>query len=229
MCATSSNSSSRVVNASSSRRSSLPLPARSTSPPSSYLLIERSVERRETQEEKSNRELLESLMRRREALCRERDFIDREVQKLREKLSSDAQDVIVASDNDDESDSEAPPAKPVERRANNKKRPHVFDDDEEVVDNYQGVSKRLRGDQISLEVDYNNLSIRQKLAIVLNSFGTNSNVLTSEILLKYQQKFDASAKWENIRSCITKLRNENFVQWNENTSCNSRYKVLKRI
>jgi len=241
MRATSSNSLPRVMNAapSSAARSSMPLPARSASPPSSLTLTD-LLERRERQD----LELLESLLNRREAinrqieaLCHEQDYIDREVRKLRENLPSQAQEVItqeaiVINDDEeeyDESDSE-PPAKPVERRANNKKRPHaVFDEDEEVEDNSQGAPKRRQVDQIPLEVDYDNLTYRQKLALLLNSFGTEANVLTSEILRKYQQKFDASAKWENLRQAITKLRSEGYIKWNENTSSNSRYRILKRI
>lgn len=236
MRATSSNSLPRVMNAapSSAARSSMPLPARSASPPSSLTLTD-LLERRERQD----LELLESLMNRREAinrqieaLCHEQDYSDREVRKLRENLPSQAQEAIVINDDDeeyDESDSE-PPAKPVERRANNKKRPHaVFDDDEEVEDNSQGAPKRRQGDQIPLEVDHETLTIPQKLALVLNSYKIGEWVLTSLILQRYQNKFDASAKWKTLRLSITNLRDEGYVRWNDQKSRNSMYKILKRI
>ncbi len=244
MRATSSNESSRVVNAStsSSARSLLALPARSGLPPPPSLT--EMIERRKRQEEEHDRELLECLMNRGETISiqmetfrREKDYIDREVRKLREKLSSRAaQEVIVVNDDEeyaypmyDESDSEAP-AKPAERRVNKKRSHDVFDEDEEGEDNNsQGAPKRRQTDEIPLEVDSDNLTIRQKLALVLNSFEIHDNVLTSEILKKYQNKFDASAKWENLRQAITKLRSEDYVRWNNNTSSNSRYKIVRRI
>jgi len=242
MRATSSNESSRVVNASTSSaaRSLSALPARSALPPPPSLT--EMIERRKRQEEEHDREYLKSLSDRRETisrqietLCEEQEYIDREVRKLREKLPSHAaQEVIVVNDDEeyaypmyDESDSEAP-AKPAERR---KKRSHdVFDEDEEGEDNNsQGAPKRRQTDQIPLEVDYDTLSIRQKLALVLNSYKIGDNVRTSLILEMYQNKFDTSATWENLRQAITKLRSEDYVRWNNQKSSNSMYKILKRI
>jgi len=246
MRATSSNESSRVINAalSSAARSSMPLLVRSPLPPPPSLT--EMIKKRKRQEEEHDREYLKSLSDRRETisrqiekLCEEQEYIDREVRKLREKLPSHAaQEVIVVNDDEeyaypmyDESDSEAP-AKPVERRVNKKSSHAVFDEDEDEEgedNNSQGAPKRRQTDEIPLEVDSDNLTIRQKLALVLNTFEIHDNVLTSEILKKYQNKFDASAKWENLRQAITKLRSEDYVRWNNNTSSNSRYKIVRRI
>ena len=238
MRATSSNSSSRVVNASSTSsaaRSLLDSPARSASPPSLTELIKK----RKRQEEESDRELLEGFMNRRETINREMKSIDREVRKLREKLASYAEVIDVDEEeeqyfaaapqyNYDESESEAP-AKPVDRR----KGSHLSSDDEDDDDDNSRNAPKRQGVVDQIPLDSSSLYNHQRLKIVLNALPINRGFTTQEIAQAYIERYPDQSHFtwgKNLRQYTKeKYIPEGCMRWNEIKAGGSTYTRLKQI